>query len=160
MFRYLFFGTCLFLVPGIAAAQRLPAGYGQEAVQQKCVGCHSLKVVTSKRATREEWMQIVDQMVARGAELEEEQIRAAVNYLAVNFGPHSHTDTDEPQTPINVNTATAEELAKAFHLTPAEAAAIVAFRRKHGKFDDVHQVEDTPDIDARKIEDNKDRIVF
>src|ERR1700736_6523308 len=65
----------------------LPAGKGQEIVQQNCAGCHVLKVVTSKRASREQWSALVDQMISRGADVPDEEIETVVDYLTRNFGP-------------------------------------------------------------------------
>jgi mono/diheme cytochrome c family protein len=69
-----------------ANEQGLPAGKGQEIVQQNCAGCHVLKVVTSKKASKQQWSTLVDQMISRGAEVPDEEIETVVDYLAKNFG--------------------------------------------------------------------------
>jgi mono/diheme cytochrome c family protein len=77
-----------------ANARSLPAGKGKAIVQQECVGCHALKVVTAKRASKEQWSTVVNQMVTRGAEVPDEDIETVVEYLAKNFGPTKKvTDT-------------------------------------------------------------------
>jgi competence ComEA-like helix-hairpin-helix protein len=62
---------------------------GKAAVQKMCVGCHSINVVTSKRATPDQWSAVVQQMVSRGAEGSDEQIDTVVRYLSDNYGPQS-----------------------------------------------------------------------
>ena len=67
-------------------------GKGKAIVQRDCAGCHALKVITSKRATKEQWSTLVDQMVSRGADVPDEEIETVVDYLAKNFG----TDQKHP----------------------------------------------------------------
>ena len=66
----------------------LPAGPGKVLVQIFCVSCHSIKTVTSKRGTEEEWDKTVDKMIsAHGAPLSDADADTVVNYLSTNFGP-------------------------------------------------------------------------
>ena len=60
----------------------LPPGEGKAIVQRTCVSCHALKVVTAKKASKEEWSVLVDQMVSRGADLNDDEIEIVVDYLA------------------------------------------------------------------------------
>lgn len=66
---------------------KLPDGDGKAIVQKMCTGCHNLKTVTSKHATKEQWNTIVQQMVSRGADGTDEEIETVINYLAKNFPP-------------------------------------------------------------------------
>jgi mono/diheme cytochrome c family protein len=70
-----------------AATPPLPPGKGKAIVQRSCKGCHALKVVTAKRATKEQWKVLVDQMITRGAEVEDEEFDTLLAYLSRNFGP-------------------------------------------------------------------------
>ncbi len=70
-----------------AAAKPLPNGPGKAVMEQMCVGCHSLSVVTTKRATPTEWTSLVQQMVSRGATGSDRDIDTLTRYLAKNFGP-------------------------------------------------------------------------
>ncbi len=79
--------TTLFLFLSSApAAKTLPPGQGKEIVQRSCVSCHALKVVTAKRASKEQWSALVDQMISRGADLNDDEVEVVVDYLAKNFG--------------------------------------------------------------------------
>jgi cytochrome c5 len=67
-------------------AQDLPDGAGKDLVMNVCTVCHDLVRVTSKRKTKEEWNDIVDQMATKGAKASDEEFDTIVNYLAKNFG--------------------------------------------------------------------------
>jgi competence ComEA-like helix-hairpin-helix protein len=61
---------------------------------------------------------------------------------------------------VNVNLAGPEEMALVLGLTPAEAAAIVRYRRDRGTFENAEAVARVPGVDARKILARRDAIVF
>ncbi|MDE3160418.1 MAG: hypothetical protein KGM92_16760 [Acidobacteriota bacterium] len=67
-------------------AQDLPDGAGKDLVMNVCTVCHDLMRITSKRKTKEEWNDIVDQMATKGAKASDEEFDTIVNYLAKNFG--------------------------------------------------------------------------
>ncbi len=69
------------------ARPALPPGRGREIVERTCKNCHALKVVTAKRASEEQWKVVLDQMISRGAEVEDEEFDTLLSYLAKNFGP-------------------------------------------------------------------------
>jgi competence protein ComEA len=143
-----------------ANEQGLPAGKGQEIVQQNCAGCHVLKVVTSKRASKQQWSSLVDQMISRGAEVPDEEIETVVDYLAKNFGATAGEKEADRSPPINVNKGTAAELAGALGLSAKEAAAIVAYREQNGNFKVWRDLMSVPGIEADKIESHKDQLAF
>jgi len=65
----------------------LPEGAGRELVARACSQCHSLQVVVGLRLTRKQWEAKIDQMLAKGAKLSDDEIDLAADYLAGNFGP-------------------------------------------------------------------------
>jgi competence ComEA-like helix-hairpin-helix protein len=143
-----------------ASAQSLPPGESKGLVQQQCVGCHAIKVVTSKRASKPQWRTIVDQMVTRGAEVSDDDIPAVVDYLAKNFGP-ANTEKSQARTePVNVNRVTAAELAAELELSAEESRSIVSYREQNGNFSEWHDLAKVPGINIKKIEAHKDRLVF
>jgi competence ComEA-like helix-hairpin-helix protein len=161
----MFFTSILYLTFVLASDENtLPPGEGQAIVQQKCASCHALKVVTGKKASRQQWSTIVDQMITRGADVSDDEIDTLLDYLAKNFGPATgqtgaekgHDRTGQ----INVNTASASELAAALDLTVAESTSIVSYRERNGNFKEWRDLTKVPGIDAKKIESNKDRLVF
>lgn len=167
-----------------ANAEDLPPGKGKEIVQQQCVSCHVLKVVTGKRATKEQWATYVDQMITRGAQVEDDDIDPLVEYLSRNFGPSAPPAKDAPaKNPpsndskdsdskdndskdnaaphtVHVNTAPAADFTAVLGTSEKESEAIVSYRAQNGNFKDWHDLAKVPGVDAGKIESKKDCLVF
>jgi hypothetical protein len=80
----------LFVFAGAAAphamAQDLPDGAGKDVVIKACTSCHDADNFTSKKHTKAEWKEVVDTMVAYGAEITDEQSEIITTYLAKNYG--------------------------------------------------------------------------
>lgn len=148
----------------VSGGASLPPGRGKVIVQRTCGGCHAMRVVTSKRATHTQWSALVNQMVSRGADLEDDEIDVVVDYLSKNFpvgkpsgtGVHSST----PKRLINVNTATAAQLAAALDLSAEESEAIVTYRKRNGNFKRWNDIAKVPGVDAAKIESDKARLQY
>ena len=66
----------------------LPPGPGQEETYYNCVACHSMKLVTQQRLTRESWDEVLDWMVdEQEMEPMEPELRTTVlDYLAAHYG--------------------------------------------------------------------------
>jgi cytochrome c5 len=64
-----------------------PAGDGAALLAERCTVCHGLDRVTSAQKTREQWEQTVARMVGKGAELNEEEQKILIAYLAETYGP-------------------------------------------------------------------------
>jgi competence protein ComEA len=144
---------CLLLVPFLAlgSAQELPQGKGKDLVEQVCVGCHGLEVITGQRATSKGWSGIVDDMIQRGATATPEDFRTIVEYLAKNFAR---------AVAVNINLSSAKEIETSLDLTGKEAEAIVRYRQDHGDFKDWESLLKVTGVDTRKLDAKKDRIVF
>jgi competence protein ComEA len=133
------------------AQQKLPNGPGRDTMIRICSACHSPENVVGMAKTREEWGALVGEMAAEGAQGTDEEFNEIVDYLATNF----------PKAPkINVNKATASDLAGGLELTSKEADAIVHYREEKGSFKSIEDVEKVPGIDAKKLEAKKDRLSF
>jgi competence protein ComEA len=122
---------------------------GKALVEKACTKCHVLEITTRQRNDKERWSVIVDKMVALGTELTDTEIETIIDYLAKNLGPR-----------VNVNKATADDLANALEITKAAAAAIVKYREKHGSFKSLDDLKKVTAVSAREIESRKDRIEF
>jgi hypothetical protein len=60
----------------------LPPGGAQALVKKTCAtGCHSMEVVTSQRMSPADWTSLVRNMVARGAQANDAEIKAIADYL-------------------------------------------------------------------------------
>ncbi len=142
------------------AAQKLPDGKGKDLVERECTKCHGLEGITRTTMTKERWASIVDDMVSRGASGTDQEIDQIIDYLAANFGKVPAGAKAEAPKKVNVNTATAKELAAALELSDENAAAIVAYREKNGNFKDIDTLKKVPGLDAQKIDAKKDRLEF
>lgn len=69
-----------------AIAQDLPDGAGKDVVVKACTSCHDADNFTSKKHSKAEWKEVVDTMVAYGAEVSDEQSEIITTYLAKNYG--------------------------------------------------------------------------
>ncbi len=141
----------LFTVAVTAAADVaiLPEGKGREQVENACTVCHTAERIMRQTMTVDQWRSELRTMVENGASLNPDEWEPVVAYLAKNFGPK-----------VNLNSASAAEIASALQFTQAEAQAIVAYRAANGPFKEIKDVKKVPGVDTRKIETQENRIVF
>lgn len=72
---------------GTFAPVALPAGGAKALVEKTCgTGCHSIEVVTSQRMNAKDWDAIVQNMVARGAQASDADVKTIVDYLTKTLG--------------------------------------------------------------------------
>jgi mono/diheme cytochrome c family protein len=122
-------GLVCFLAVG-AGAQTLPDGPGKAVVQGMCTPCHGLENVIRARMTKDRWGSVVDDMVSRGATGTDDEIHQVITYLSTNFSRKK----------VNMNKASAADIAAALEIAPADAAAIVAYRTDRGNFKELRDV--------------------
>ena len=74
---------------GVAVADEptLPDGPGKAQVMQACSTCHALTQVTSQARSVAQWADTVEQMIARGAPVSDEDYPVIVKYLGKYFAP-------------------------------------------------------------------------
>jgi len=75
---------------------RLVDGKGAEETYYACTGCHSDMLVAQQGLTRERWNELIDWMIDEQGmpELEPEERKLILDYLAKNYGP------DRPNFPL------------------------------------------------------------
>ena len=143
---------------GIGVAQsNLPDGPNKALVQRICGKCHTLEGITRARNTKERWSEIVDDMASRGAEGTDDELDKIVEYLAANF---SKSTPPAPVKKINVNKANAGELSSQLGIPTSDADAIVRYRMDNGPFKELIDLKRVPGIDAKRVDDWKDRLEF
>jgi cytochrome c5 len=67
-----------------------PAGNdaaGKKILEETCTTCHDLDLVSGQHLSKEEWQQIVNSMVAKGAALADKDAPVLVDYLTKTYGP-------------------------------------------------------------------------
>src|SRR5271155_4932967 len=73
----------------MAVPQELPEGEGRKILEERCVGCHSLKPVVSLKQSHDTWKTLIVKMMAYGAQLNGKEVDVATDYLTKYFGPGS-----------------------------------------------------------------------
>ena len=136
----------------VAWAQ-IPDGAGKDVTVNLCGNCHDVEVVKQYHLGKDGWTDIISKMIEKGAEGTDEELNTVLGYLVKNFGPNTPN-------PINVNKATAGEMETQLEITAKEAAAIVKYRGEKGSFKEIDDLRKVPDLDFKKIEAKKDRLVF
>ena len=144
----------LIVLAGVGAAAATLSGQQPSSHREKdnferlCGTCHEPERSTSSRRTREQWLQTINSMVARGAEGTDAELMDVVEYLTREHGR------------VNVNLASAADIALVLGLTPGEAAAIIEHRVRRGTFEDAAGVLAVPGVDARKLAARREAMVF
>jgi len=129
----------------------LPEGPGKELVAKVCIDCHNAATFRKMRLDENLWWDKVGDMVDRGAKADEQQQAEIVAYLVHNFGPDAK---------VNMNTAPLSELMVVLGFSADESKALVAYRTAHGAFKQWADVAKVPEVDAKKVEAQKERMAF
>jgi competence protein ComEA len=152
------FSACLIAVSALflpaVQADDLPAGPGKDLILRACTGCHKPDEIAVYRFTKDEYHTIAYRMGDRGAQATRAELDTIADYLFENF------PKIEDSTKINVNKATAQEIATALALTGDEAEAVVKYRQRHGDFHAWGDLLIIYGVDGKKIAAAKDKISF
>ena len=134
------------------SGEGLPDAPGKDVTVRACGICHEAKRAASVRLTRDGWAEVIESMMKRGAPLSDENFKIVLDYLSTHF-------LGEAARPINVNTAPQIDLESVAGLLRREAAAIIEYREKHGKFKTLEELKNVPGLDFSKIDKRRDFIV-
>jgi competence ComEA-like helix-hairpin-helix protein len=143
--------VCSFWVVRLIAADDLPPGAGGRVASKVCTACHDVDQIRQRRLSRDEWAEIVDDMVDRGAKPTAQEENAILAYLEENFGPNSK---------LLVNSAPLAEWRSVAGLTVAEARAVLEYRQRNGDFHEIGDLLKVPGVDSRKIEAKREIFSF
>jgi competence protein ComEA len=136
----------------VLSGEGLPDGPGKDVTVKACAPCHEARRAASVRLTREGWAAVIEGMRQRGAKISEEEFPIVLDYLSTHF-------LGEAPQPLNVNTASQIDFEAAGGLLRREAAAVVQYRDKHGRFKTLDDLKKVPGLDFNKIERRKDAMV-
>ena len=78
--------------------QQLPEGDGKKLIEDRCVSCHSLDPVVSRKSNHDEWQRLVVKMVGYGSQLDDKEVDLVVEYLTKHFGATASSDSQEEKT--------------------------------------------------------------
>jgi competence protein ComEA len=152
------FSACLIAALSLLAPRaqtaELPEGKGKDLILRACVGCHKADEIAVYRFTKDEYQTIVYRMRDRGAQATPAELDVIAEYLFANF-----PKVEDP-TKINVNKATAQQIAAGLGLTNEEAEAVVKYRERHGDFHAWGDLLIIYGVDGKKIAAAKDKISF
>jgi competence protein ComEA len=123
-------------------AKQLPEGPGRKTTERLCGSCHGFGNFMRKRDTREGWNNVIEDMIRRGAKGEEEEWAEVSDYLVAQFSPVR----------VNVNQATAAQIAEGLQVKAAVAAAIVKHREGNGAFKSFEDLGKVAGVDAAALE--------
>jgi competence ComEA-like helix-hairpin-helix protein len=112
-----------------------------------CGSCHAPNMDTDLRS-ESEWIETIDQMRSIGAKGTDKQFDRVLRYLARNF------------TKIDVNTATAAQIAPILDIDAASAQGVVKYRAEHGNFRTLEDLKKVPGMAQVKLDERKERIIF
>ena len=151
-----FCAACVASTYGQQAAQQqqhpeLPAGPGKDTLIRVCSSCHSPDNVIANGQDRDGWEATITKMAGFGAQGTDDDYTAILEYLVKNFPANP---------PVNVNKATAAQLASGLGFTTAESEAVITYRDKNGDFKTLDDLKKVPDLDAKKVDAKKARITF
>ena len=136
----------------VLSGEGLPDGPGKDVTVKACAPCHEARRAASVRLTRDGWAAVIDGMRKRGAPVTDEDFPVVLDYLSTHF-------LGEAAQPLNLNTATQIDLEAAGGLLRREAAAVVQFREKHGRFKAIDDLKKVPGLDFKKIDSRRDSMV-
>ena len=152
-FALFLIAACGLLLPPARSAD-LPEGKGKELILRACTGCHKPEELAVYRFTKDEYRNIVSRMGERGAQASKAELDVIADYLFENF------PKVEDATKINVNKASAQQIAEGLALTNQEAEAVVKYRERHGDFRAWGDLLIIYGVDGKKIAAAKDKISF
>ncbi|MDQ3346845.1 MAG: helix-hairpin-helix domain-containing protein [Acidobacteriota bacterium] len=113
-----------------------------------CSTCHEPERILSNRRTRDQWGEVIDKMVERGAQGSDEDFDAVLEYLMSHYGR------------VNVNRAAPEDLAAVLKLSEKDAQAIVVYRNENGPFADFDALAKVPGIDLEALTKSREAASF
>jgi competence protein ComEA len=135
-----------------AAQDPFPDGPGKDVTVRMCGTCHPAERSAAVRLTHKGWEVVMAKMVALGAQGSDAERAVVLEYLSTSF-------KGEAPKPVNLNTAPAIDLESVAGMLRKEAAALIAYRTKHGPCKALDDLKTVPGVDFRKINRRRDRLV-
>lgn len=147
--RFVLALTCIALGPiaTTAALQTETRPEPPPEFTKLCVRCHPVDKIVEGRRYPAQWDQVIEQMVARGATGTDAEFDTVYDFLVTHYGR------------VQINTATADEIAQVLHLDQSVAETIVQQRRTT-PIADFEALKAVPGVPVAELEKLRDAIVF
>lgn len=139
----------LVLLGSVAFAQGLPDGPDKDLVEAVCTACHDSARIVAKQGTKADWQAKILEMLQECPDVTQAERDRIAEYLAKNFPRR-----------VNVNNASAKEIAATLEMSAQEAEAMVRYRGEKGAFHSIDDLKKVPGVDSGKIEAVKARVEF
>jgi competence ComEA-like helix-hairpin-helix protein len=117
------------------------------AVQVVCGRCHTTALFRNQLRSWSRWNDVFEDMMTRGATGTDDELVQVTSYFLENL------------TVVNVNTSPADELGGVLGVKESVAEAIIA-RREKKPFANLAELRQIPGVDANKLQQRKERILF
>ena len=136
-------------ISGSAHPQQDAASKAEQVFTAVCSKCHPVDRIVGSRRTRSQWEETITSMITtRGAQISDDDFDTILNYLAREYGR------------VDMNRAPTPDMVEVLGLPETMAAAIVSYRREHGRFEDFDALMKVPGIDKEKLEQKRDAVFF
>jgi len=139
-------GSVLFSLVAARGQKLNTAAADKETFQRVCGECHTTAMIDGYRSMPD-WRQTLDNMIEIGARATPEDIERVMRYLARNW------------TRIDLNAATAEQIAAVVGIKDDLAKAVVKYRSEHGRFTAIGELKKVPGFEKIKPEEYRDKLV-
>jgi Helix-hairpin-helix motif len=133
---------------GAQAPAAMPDDANAPVFARVCGNCHTPDRIVAMRRSSDQWQEVIDNMISRGAKGSDDDFNAVFTYLMAHFGR------------VNVNRAMPDELCEVLALAPADAQKIVEFRKQKGPFADFDALTAVPGLPVEKLQASRDAITF
>jgi competence protein ComEA len=134
----------------LLARQEAPAAAGRAVTMQMCASsCHGTERFASEHRSKSQWIETIETMKGEGAAGTDAEFKAVLGYLVAHAGIQ-----------VKINVATAKQIDDALDLEPGQAEAIVKYREKNGKFADWDALLKVPGLDPKKLNEQRENVVF
>ncbi len=130
-----------------------PPGDGREAVLRVCSKCHSPNIILAYGQNRVGWENTITKMARLGAKGSDDDYSDIADYLTADFPPSAVQK-------VFVNMATDKQLEDVLGISLDEAKTIIVYRDKVKGFKSLEEMKSVPNVDTKKIDANKDHLVF
>jgi competence protein ComEA len=118
-----------------------------EVFERVCSVCHPTAMIDGYRS-EPDWRETVDKMIDIGAEGTDDDFQRVLRYLARNW------------TRIDINTASAAQIAAVLGIKESVATAVVKYRTEHGPFAALADLKKVSGLEQIKPEDYKNKLVI
>ncbi len=132
----------------------LPEAPGKATTEKLCSACHGVNTFVNRRETKEVWAELVEEMLRRGMEGDDDEVREITGYLATKLSK----DTPSPR--VNVNQTNARDLATGLGITETKARLIIKHRETNGNFKSIDDLLKVPGVNMRAVESKRAQIDF